>query len=118
MSTNYYAIIKAGDRLINSSTMSLHIGKTTSGVSIAGDFFPSWRAWKEFLTNNKDNDRVEIVDEYGATLTIEELSEKFESYAKMDRSRQHDFIAREHPDMSGNYSLDEDGFTVTNGGFF
>lgn len=126
MSTNYYAVVtlptivdEQEDRIFR-----FHIGKTGGGVSINATQFASWRQMREYLQHTG----AKITDEYGAQLTLPELTARFEAYAPAERRRQYDWVhaaagdsdnfqrvwAREH---AGEYWLDTEGYSMCKGAF-
>jgi len=116
MSTNYYARVNLGGKHSIEITTELHIGKTGGGASFSGDWFQSFEDWRRFLEFNAD--KVTIINEYKAELTLEELVEIFESYDTENRRRQFDWIAENSPTNLRDYWLDGEGYTFSKGEFF
>ena len=75
MGTNFYAYTEACE-CCGRGDEPLHIGKSSAGWKFSFQGYPdhdppltSWKAWREFLVN------LQIRDEYGGTITLEELQE-------------------------------------------
>ena len=116
MSTNYYARLALGGSNSAATTVSIHIGKTSGGAILSGDWFSSFKEWKNFLSYNAD--KVDIFDEYKTPLTFDELVERFEKYDSEERARQFNWLKENLPSSMSSHWLDEDGFTFSKGEFF
>ena len=108
MGTNYYADWKPEA----SVTIQLHICKSFTGYS--GRFFPSWDAWKTFLTHNPDT--VTIRDEYGDVIELEEFVGRVEAVPKDQRRRHYQWLVDHGHPLDRDW-LDPDGFSFYRGEF-
>lgn len=146
MGTNYFTY---ADSTCNNPahTERLHIGKSSAGWEFGFQGYPdkgltSWRAWREFLSDDGHGHPRYIEDESCQTLTLERLTEIVDrvGYKPPDLSREpthryaHSesysgcegkggFIChvkseeRNHPDLSQRSYHDPEGYDFTNSEF-
>ncbi|WP_100813061.1 hypothetical protein [Microbacterium lacus] len=113
MGTNYYAHwTPPGAQNV---TIRLHICKSL--VMFNGQVFPTWTAWKDFLTHGTKFETLTIVDEHGKEHELGEFVRGVESTSRESRRRQYDFEVHD-PDIDTTHSwLDPYFFSFHNGEF-
>lgn len=122
MGTNYYFALKPERKkrirsymhpidmiFLGTEFKQLHIGKSSCGWTFsfqATEYYKSYKEILEFYETNKKC--IQIQDEYGEKITIEEFKELVES-KKSEPNNHYLYMQQEYPyDDYGDY-LDEDG---------
>jgi len=121
MGTNYYFIPKRNrttrlekllsptDQIfINIKCIPLHIGKSSLGWTFsfqATEHYKSYKELLEFYENNKK--QIEIKDEYGRKITIDEFKELVE-HKRSEQNNHCLYMRKEYPDVDYGDYLDDD----------